>query len=246
MQRNYLKIALRNLSKNKVYSSINYLNNTKNLNNMKKKFLSSGFVLAGVCLFAFFSVNAQSDNAVTNTSQVYKINGKTGINGSTHTFVDGKEYDITVKNGVVTKLYINGNKIPAEKIVDYKTVLDKIYYSFRTDHEQTMGESKQAMRDSEINLRIASLSPIAPIEPIVPIAKLSPIEDLDLIDKRIDEIFEELISEQIIKNRKELKLFKLSDNELIVNGIKQSAVLHKRLRDKYLTNKSDTIVYNIK
>jgi hypothetical protein len=261
MIRNYLKIALRNLQRNKVYSSINYLNNTKNLNNMKKKFLSSGFVLAGVCLFAFFSVNAQSDNAVTDTKQVYKISGRPGLNGSTHTFVDGKEYYITVKNGTVNQLLIDNNEIPAEKVVDYKTVLDKVFYKFTheqakrdgeqaaRDKEQAARDREQAMRDKEQAVRDKEQEARDKEQAVRDKEQAVRDKEQAVIDKResrlMEKFIEELIIEKIIKNRKELDSFQLSDSELIVNGIKQSTALHEKLRDKYVTNKSLTWMYNI-
>jgi colicin import membrane protein len=261
MIRNYLKIALRNLQRNKVYSSINYLNNTKNLNNMKKKFLSSGFVLAGVCLFAFFSVNAQSDKAVTNTEQVYKISGRPGLNGSTHTFVDGKEYYITVKNGTVNQLLIDNNEIPAEKVVDYKTVLDKVFYKFTheqakrdgeqaaRDKEQAARDREQAMRDKEQAVRHKEQEARDKEQAVRDKEQAVRDKEQAVIDKResrlMEKFIEELIIEKIIKNRKELDSFQLSDSELIVNGIKQSTALHEKLRDKYVTNKPLTWMYNI-
>jgi peroxiredoxin len=268
MIRNYLKIALRNLQRNKVYSSINYLNNTKNLNNMKKKFLSSGFVLAGVCLFAFFSVNAQSDKAVTNTEQVYKISGRPGLNGSTHTFVDGKEYYITVKNGTVNQLLIDNNEIPAEKVVDYKTVLDKVFYKFTheqakrdgeqaardkeqaaRDGEQAMRDKEQAVRDKEQAARDKEQAMRDKEQAVRDKEQAARDKEQAVIDKResrlMEKFIEELIIEKIIINRKELDSFQLSDSELIVNGIKQSTALHEKLRDKYVTNKSLKWMYNI-
>jgi hypothetical protein len=261
MIRNYLKIALRNLQRNKVYSSINYLNNTKNLNNMKKKFLSSGFVLAGICLFAFFSVNAQSDKAVTNTEQVYKISGRPGLNGTTHTFVDGKEYYITVKNGTVNQLLIDNNEIPAEKVVDYKTVLDKVFYKFTheqakrdgeqaaRDKEQAARDREQAMRDKEQAVRDKEQEARDKEQAVRDKEQAVRDKEQAVIDKResrlMEKFIEELIIEKIIKNRKELDSFQLSDSELIVNGIKQSTALHEKLRDKYVTNKSLTWMYNI-
>jgi colicin import membrane protein len=261
MQRNYLKIALRNLTKNKVYLTINYLNNTKNLNNMKKKFLSSGFVLAVVYLFAFFSVNAQSDKAVTNTEQVYKISGRPGLNGTTHTFVDGKEYYITVKNGTVNQLLIDNNEIPAEKVVDYKTVLDKVFYKFtheqaKRDGEQAARDKEQAARDREQAMRdkeqaVRDKEQAARDEEQAMRDKEQAVRDKEqaVRDKResrlMEKFIEELIIEKIIKNRKELDSFQLSDSELIVNGIKQSTALHEKFRGKYVTNKSLTWMYNI-
>lgn len=262
---------------------------------MKKKIISTGFVLAGVCLFAFFSLNAQSDNAVTDTSKVYKISGGEGMNGSTHTFVDGQEYNITIRKGMVTEMYIDSNKIPAEKIVDYKTVLDKIFYNFKKtqeqasrdkeeaendkeqairDKEQAISDKEQAVRDKEqaVKDKVQAVrdkkQAVRDKEQAV-FDKEQAVRDKEqarkdkvqaLRDKehaardkvqavrdkvQMEEIIKELISEKIIKNRKELDSFQLSNNELIVNGIKQSSIIHQRLSNKYLPNKSLTWMYNI-
>lgn len=182
---------------------------------MRKTFLSSGFVLTGVCLSAYFSVNAQPDNAVTATTQVYKINGKTGMNGSNHTFLDGKEYNIMIRKGTVTEMYIDGEKIRAEKIVEYKTALDKIFYRFKTNGEQAVRDKEQAMR--------------------TPYSGHS--------SREMEKIIEELIKENILKNRKELYSLHLNITELEVNGVKQPAAIHKRFKDKYVESETLTWVY---
>jgi bla regulator protein blaR1 len=68
----------------------------------------------------------------------------------------------------------------------------------------------------------------------------------DLEQSRIlqEKIIEDFISEHIINNKKELSSYKLNNNELIVNGIKQSDAIHKRIKEKYVKGDKWTTIYN--
>ncbi|MET7259435.1 M56 family metallopeptidase [Dyadobacter fermentans] len=64
--------------------------------------------------------------------------------------------------------------------------------------------------------------------------------------KRQEGVIEELTGAGLVKDKDELS-FKLSDDELIVNGEKQSADLHQKLKAKYLNDggdKKSTMYYN--
>jgi len=64
--------------------------------------------------------------------------------------------------------------------------------------------------------------------------------------KRQEAVIEELAGAGLVKDKDELS-FKLSDDELIVNGEKQSADLHQKLKAKYLNDggdKKSTMYYN--
>lgn len=64
--------------------------------------------------------------------------------------------------------------------------------------------------------------------------------------KRQEAVIEELAGAGLVKDKDELS-FKLSDDELIVNGEKQSAELHQKLKAKYLNDGGDqksTMYYN--
>ncbi len=147
-------------------------NKNNALNIMEKKFLSASLVLVTVCLLTFVSLKAQNNNAENNhtnlntnisndavqpvtqdTIPFYTIKGKSGMTGVTNTTIDGKVYQIFIKNGQVTNMYIDGKKIPNEEIVNYKAILDKIYEKMINDQEQSKYDSEQAMIDSEQAMR---------------------------------------------------------------------------------------------
>ena len=63
--------------------------------------------------------------------------------------------------------------------------------------------------------------------------------------KKLQErIVDDFIKQNIIKDKKDLSSYKLSDKELIVNGEKQPAGIHKRFKDKYVKNNNWSMSYN--
>jgi bla regulator protein blaR1 len=63
------------------------------------------------------------------------------------------------------------------------------------------------------------------------------------VDNLTNNIISDLISENIIKNTQGLS-YKLSNNSLIVNGVKQCETIHARLKNKYVKSKVTAICYN--
>ena len=57
-------------------------------------------------------------------------------------------------------------------------------------------------------------------------------------------MIDDLIKEHIIKDKKELTSLKLSDQELIVNGVRQSDAMYKKFRAKYAREKNFSMMYN--
>jgi len=63
------------------------------------------------------------------------------------------------------------------------------------------------------------------------------------MDAMTNGIIADLISENVINNRQNLS-YKLSKNNLIVNGAKQPRNISKKLSDKYVTSETTTVNYN--
>ncbi|MEP6713778.1 MAG: M56 family metallopeptidase [Ferruginibacter sp.] len=59
-----------------------------------------------------------------------------------------------------------------------------------------------------------------------------------------ENIIGDLIKENIIKAKKDLASYKLSNEELIVNGVKQPDTIYKRFKEKYVKNNKFTMMYN--
>ncbi|MFZ1528056.1 MAG: M56 family metallopeptidase [Ferruginibacter sp.] len=220
-------------------------NNNKTLNNMEKNFLSAGLVLATACLCAFISIKAQSiqksnpsgfsnkedktnsSRRINDTIPIYKIGRNTNMTGTTHTIFEGKEYNIKIKNSTVTELIIDGNKIPAEKIIDYKAILDRIHSGMIAHSEKAMKDSEQAMTDSEQAMKDSEQA----------------MKDSEQAMKDMERIIYELIAAKIIKHKSELKSLSLNVTELMVNGVKQPSAIHKKLKDKYVKSETVTLWY---
>jgi colicin import membrane protein len=284
---------------------------------MKKKFLSARLALASVCLFAFISIKAENDKndkqsdlinkadkaktamvfANRDTIPIYKISGKTGLTGTAHTSIDGKEYYMVIKNGVVTDMSIDGKKIPSEKIVDHKPVLDNFYNKMKANEEQGIRDREQAMKDNEQavkdNEQVVKDSERVKIdseraerarerakidreqakiareraEIAREQAKIAREQaeiareqaerdreqaeidreqgkiDREQAERDMEGLINELITENIIKEKKEFYSLQLNVTELIVNGIKQPVAIHKRFKDKYVKSETVTLWY---
>jgi hypothetical protein len=352
---------------------------------MEKNFLSASIIFGLVCVFAFISVKAQEEkkakspilqhfsagsgkttNGKTVFSRndsvpIYKVGGGLNLKGETNTSFDGKEYRVVVDNSVVTEIYIDGQKVPAEKIIDYKAILDKLYskmienekaYRSRQairEGEQAMRDSEQAIRDGEQVMRESGqiqgdreqaikdreqamrdrkqaitlagprnsetsvssmrqetiieeenikkiiqeliedkiitsgenlsflLSEVKfivndkkkPIEivkkyyakygfkgfdrlynfrtdyTVLPVSPVSPVSPVRADDSNVESIINELIAAKIIKGKNELKSLSLNVTELLVNGVKQPAAIHQKLKDKYVKSDTVTLWYEI-
>ena len=156
-----------------------YYNKNKTLNNMEKKFITASLIIVSACLFVFASLNAQikeqknstlqqpasiiskeksnlEANGTQKTNLEYKIGGETNMTGETNTIIDGMKYRIVLENSVIMEMYIDGQKIPYDKIISYKSLLDEIYEpnilkrkKYLNDSEQSKRDSEQSKRDSE-------------------------------------------------------------------------------------------------
>ena len=63
-----------------------------------------------------------------------------------------------------------------------------------------------------------------------------------ITNSEVSGIIQELERAGVIKDKENLN-FKINNNELIVNGAKQSGPLHEQLKQKYLRNAGDYINY---
>ncbi|HEV8083613.1 MAG TPA: M56 family metallopeptidase [Chitinophagaceae bacterium] len=59
-----------------------------------------------------------------------------------------------------------------------------------------------------------------------------------------EEIIKDFVKENVIKDKKDLFAYELSNDELIVNGVKQPDAIHKKFKDKYVKGKDWTRKYN--
>jgi bla regulator protein blaR1 len=213
---------------------------------------------------------------------VYKVGGGLNLNGETNTSIDGKAYRVVLRNSVVIELYIDGQKIPAEKILDYKSTLDGFYSNmikneneYRRNQAQATRDMEQAARRQEEAARVQEeeakrQEEAAIVQEKAAIARENAARDRELAardreqaakdraqavsdraqgvrdahaaNRKMDAVLEDLIRENIIKNKEEVKDLKLNGKVLVVNGVKQPSTIHKKFMDKYLERKSHSII----
>jgi hypothetical protein len=146
------------------------LQQDKNRNNFKEKFIAA-VVFMGLLVSAavFKNTNAQSAASVNNAAVIGmpsaventgvfsitefdSIKTKKGTSKLVFNAEDnGKtnEYRVTIKNGAITSLKVNGEKIPKEDYGKYKTLIDKKV----KEHEEAMAKHEIEMKQHEEQMK---------------------------------------------------------------------------------------------
>ncbi|MEO6232933.1 MAG: M56 family metallopeptidase [Ferruginibacter sp.] len=69
-------------------------------------------------------------------------------------------------------------------------------------------------------------------------------KEIAVSKKMQEDIVTDFISQQLIKDKDDLSSYQLSNDELIINGVKQPAVVHKKFKEKYVKDKHWKMSYN--
>ncbi len=135
-------------------------NNNKTLNTMEKTLLSAGIIITAFAALAFTKIKqplftnanhliqqVKSDFFINkkDTTEPAKVNNdesKTVINNS----VNGKHYKLIETDGK-TELYVNGIKVPDNKIADYKGLIAKLKHQM-TINKKTQDEAIKAQDEA--------------------------------------------------------------------------------------------------
>lgn len=182
--------------------------------------------------------NPAGVSGIQDTVPVYRIGSNSSMTGETNTSIDGKSYRILIENSLITEMYVDGEKISAEKIISYKPFLDKLYAQFIKNQKQSKLDAEQSRRDAEQSRKDAKQSILD--------AEQSR-RDAEKSARVWNQIFIELINDKIINNRKDVYSFQLNNKELKINAVVQPSNIHKKYKEKYWINEIDTItlVYEI-
>ncbi len=147
-------------------------NNNKTLNNMEKRFLAAGVIVTSVLIFSFTANNAQQkplqktnhiqlntaaatkqniagDGTQTDTLPAPALAEDKPVNGTINSTQHGKRYKMVTDNNQVKELYIDGKKVPAEKLGSYKTVTDKLLAETKLELEQSQKEMAESAKEME-------------------------------------------------------------------------------------------------
>ncbi|HEX4373201.1 MAG TPA: M56 family metallopeptidase [Puia sp.] len=127
--------------------------NNKTLNNMEKISLATGIVIIGFATIAFTQTpqkqeikNVPPTVASQKTADANDTIPDEKISTSKFTYVttiDGKEYKAHIVNDKLTKLYIDGKKVPDEKLGDYKEITERIIIEAKADQDKFAAENRQ-------------------------------------------------------------------------------------------------------
>ena len=140
----------------------------------------------------------------------------------------GNEYKVVKLNDEIAYLVVNDEKIPKDKMGDYSDLLKKINAQLERmkeeqkirDKEQEQRNAEQAIRNKEQEQRNAE--------------QVIRNKQQEQRNAELKKLITDLIDDNIIKEKKGLSSFSLSDDEFIVNGVKQSPEIFKKYKAKYL------------
>ncbi|MEO5890612.1 MAG: M56 family metallopeptidase [Ferruginibacter sp.] len=136
-----------------------------------------------------------------------------------------KDMDEAKKDMEESKLKMEQEKIDME-LQQKKMAEDMAQAKIDMAQEQIdMQQSKKDMEQAKKDMQVAK-------------------KDMEESKKLQEKIIGDLIKEKIIKDKSELKSYKLSNDELIVNGVKQPDAIHKKFREKYVKGGNWTMAYN--
>ncbi len=145
-------------------------NNNKTLSNMEKKFLAAGIILTSACFFTFSTSNAQKKKveekvseakansqkvkngekqATSDLSSLQTSDTDNVFKGTINTTIHGKKYRVKINNNQISELYVDEQKIAAEKIGDYKKITDEMMRQAKVDMEQSRKDLAQSKIDLE-------------------------------------------------------------------------------------------------
>lgn len=114
--------------------------------------MQNTFVKKGILVLALVVSAITHAQQKANTSKIHRnnyiINNDDGSRTENiQTSRDGKQYRLIMINDKVTELYVDGEKIPAEKYGEYKEVINSIKEQVKQDRIQAKKDQEQALRD---------------------------------------------------------------------------------------------------
>jgi bla regulator protein BlaR1 len=176
---------------------------------------------------------------------------------------DGKQYKITIENNLATGLQIDGVKVPDEKLVEYRDLINSIFRQMQADADQSYNtRMKEAdanatsllsesisLQNQQIQLQQQQLSPthhkLFRADSLRTRGKLELRNRpaLKTENKIIDNLVEDLMKNGLITQKDPLT-FRLSKDEFTVNGKEPSAEQKRWFREKYVKHPANNYTYS--
>lgn len=178
----------------------------------------------------------------------------------------GKQYKITIDNNLATGLMIDGVKVPDDRLVEYRDLIDGIFREMQSNADESYNiRMKEAALNTE---RLAVENQVLTNNQLLLQKKLSNLDRerillstkpikldtgklqlkgrLDLKKQErtvVDDIIDDLVSAGIVTQTNPLS-FKLTQHEFEVNDKPQPESLKRRFLDKYVKKPSDSYLYS--
>lgn len=212
--------------------------------------------------------HSESHEVITNTSvnANNEVHTKLNINSDgVNTYrinSNGKDYDLVKVNGEIRALMIDGKEIPKEQYLNYQKEINEVLDKVKQEHEKAEVHRKHAdtkrdeankqrahadeqrieadnQRESADNQRQEAEKQRRHAEK----SRADADKDRIKYEGMQEGMINDLIESGVIKSKDNLS-YKLSEDALIVNGEKQPAALHEKLKTKYVKDKNVEMIYN--
>jgi colicin import membrane protein len=120
-------------------------------NKMKSKFFKYSVLLI-IAIVSANALKAQTSVSDTysdkyNSYDVTKKDASGRLRESVKTYSDGKEYKFDIVSDKVVNLYVDGEKVPADKYVLYDAEIRRVREQIRLDKIQAKKDQEQALKD---------------------------------------------------------------------------------------------------
>lgn len=204
-------------------------------------------------------INSNVDVQTTENNNL-NINGE-GINTYSITS-NGKHYDLVTIGAEMKILRIDGKEIPEEEFNNYKKEVEEVKTKIKQAHEEAevhKREAEQHRAEAEVRRKQADIVRLAANEDRLKAEAMRERADERRAEAELrrtkaedergrfegmqDNIINDLKESGVIKTEVGL-MYKFNQDELVVNGVKQPAALHQKLKAKYMKAKDFEMLYN--
>lgn len=189
--------------------------------------------------------------------------GNSVLTGTITHDLDGKQYKITIDKNLATGLMIDGEKVPDEKLLEYRELIGNIFRQMQADAEQAyhirakeaeansqrlaaenevLAANQLALQQQQGRLNMLHTKPIR----LDTQGKLQLRDKIELKKQErtvLDDIIDDLVSAGIITETNPLS-FRINQREMVVNGVQQPEALKRQFHDKYVKKPSNTYSYS--
>lgn len=212
-------------------------NNNKTLNNMEKITLASGVIIISLATFAFAQTTKTANDKISEAPrQVVNKTEKVSVNqeikdtvpeidqNNKRTIVskvDDTEYKLVEVDNKLIAFYVDGKKIPANKIDDYKNIIDKIHSDMKINDE------KLAEQQSKMQVELKKQQELLMLQEEEFKKKADELQKLQ--ENKLSAIEKEDLNKQQDELNKKMDLLKIQEDKW---SKEQDVVINKKMQEQ--------------